>query len=146
MSSVCAKHRAKPATIYHKCVGCEIDTLAQRCRELEEGLDKLRGDLEQAYRATNSECMDWAMEYERRKEAQAERDTLRVEVSDLKARLLEAERGNEELVRLRAERLERDMYERIARYLVRVYIVDDQAWSPEESLEKAMTRLKEQHK
>lgn len=30
-------------------------------------------------------------------------DTLRAEVADLKARLLEAERGNEELVRLRAE-------------------------------------------
>lgn len=33
----------------------------------------------------------------------AERDALRAEVADLKARLLEAERGNEELVRLRAE-------------------------------------------
>ncbi len=41
--------------------------------------DRLLVDLERAHRATNSECMDWAREYERRKEVQAERDQLRDE-------------------------------------------------------------------
>lgn len=46
--------------------------------------DRLLVDLERAHRATNSECMDWAREYERRKEVQAERDQLRAEVEGLR--------------------------------------------------------------
>lgn len=60
----------------------ENDALAQRCRELEAETGRYR-DI--AY-ARVDECA-----------------ALRAEVADLKARLLEAERGNEELVRLRAE-------------------------------------------
>ena len=40
-------------------------------------IDGLRGELKQSYQQVNSECMDWAKEYERRKAAQAERDTLK---------------------------------------------------------------------
>ena len=47
--------------------------------------DRLLAELERAHRATNSECMDWAREYERRKEVQAERDQLRAEVEALQA-------------------------------------------------------------
>ncbi len=46
--------------------------------------DRLLVDLERAHRATNSECMDWAREYERRKEVQAERDQLRAELEMLR--------------------------------------------------------------
>lgn len=70
----------------------DYDALAQRCRELE------------AERAEQ-----WTL----RRDAEADRDTgravaaeLRAEVADLKARLPEAERGAEELVRLRAENRE----------------------------------------
>lgn len=46
--------------------------------------EQLRDDLVQAHQATNSECMDWAREYEQRKEIQAERDQLRAEVEVLR--------------------------------------------------------------
>lgn len=46
--------------------------------------DALKADLERAHRATNSECMDWAREYERRREVQAERDQIRAEVERLR--------------------------------------------------------------
>lgn len=46
--------------------------------------EQLRDELAQAHQATNSECMDWAREYERRKEIQAERDELRAEVEALR--------------------------------------------------------------
>lgn len=61
----------------------ERSTLARIMREnveLTAERDRLLVDLERAHRATNSECMDWAREYERRKEVQAERDQLRAEV------------------------------------------------------------------
>jgi len=47
--------------------------------------ERLQDELVQAHQATNSECMDWAREYERRKEIQAERDQLRVDVEQLKS-------------------------------------------------------------
>jgi len=47
-----------------------FDKQAQRIGELE-------GLLQKSYQQVNSECMDWAKEYERRKEVQAERDTLK---------------------------------------------------------------------
>lgn len=55
----------------------DFDALQQRFRELE-------GLLETAHKATNDECMDWAREYERRKDAEAERDALRAEVEALR--------------------------------------------------------------
>lgn len=36
MSQVCKKHQEKPAKIYGKCIGCEIEWLNQRIREQEE--------------------------------------------------------------------------------------------------------------
>lgn len=78
----------------------DYDALAQRCRELERDRD---------------DCVEARLHYAGLfGEAVGERDTLRAEVADLKARLLEAERGNEELVRLRAER--REMEKDAARY------------------------------
>ncbi|MHB0763824.1 hypothetical protein ACYCFC_05490 [Stutzerimonas sp. NM35] len=57
--------------------GLQIDQLtAER--------DRLLVDLERAHRATNSECMDWAREFERRNAVQAERDQLRAEVEALR--------------------------------------------------------------
>ena len=47
----------------------ERDQQAQRIGELE-------GLLQQSYQQVNSECQDWAKEYERRKEVQSERDSL----------------------------------------------------------------------
>lgn len=47
--------------------------------------DRLLVDLERAHRATNSERMDWAREFERRNAVQAERDRLRAEVEALRA-------------------------------------------------------------
>ncbi|GEM_PF-1786950 len=52
--------------------------------------DRLMKELGQAHRATNSECMDWAREYERRKEVQVERDQLRAEVNGLRGLLRDA--------------------------------------------------------
>lgn len=60
----------------------ERNAMAQRCRELERVNDDAIG---------------------RNTFLETENDALRTEVADLKARLLEAERGNEELARLRAE-------------------------------------------
>lgn len=63
----------------------DYDAMAQRCRELE-------ADAEQVGAVAlnkNAECI-----------------ALRADVADLKARLLEAERGAEELVRVRAENRE----------------------------------------
>lgn len=57
-------------------VFAERDSLSQRCRDLEE-------QAKNAWHAAHSESMDWAKEYERRREAQAERDTLRAEVERL---------------------------------------------------------------
>ncbi|SFQ46854.1 hypothetical protein SAMN05216229_12364 [Geopseudomonas sagittaria] len=84
----------------------ERDALAQRCRELEAenntfNAERLRVGKENAtLRAENIKLAEWYSE------AGVREDTLRAEVADLKARLLEAERGNEELVRLRAENRE----------------------------------------
>lgn len=36
MSQVCKKHQEKPVKIYSQCVGCEIEMLHARIRELEE--------------------------------------------------------------------------------------------------------------
>lgn len=60
-----------------------LDLAAERDALLAE-LDTLKADLERAHRATNSECMDWAREYERRREVQAERDQIRAEVERLR--------------------------------------------------------------
>ena len=47
------------------------------CSALMAIIDGLLGELQQSYQQVNSECMDWAKEYERRKAVQAERDTLK---------------------------------------------------------------------
>lgn len=46
--------------------------------------DRLLIDLERAHRATNSERMDWAREFQRRNAVQEERDRLRAEVEALR--------------------------------------------------------------
>lgn len=69
---------------------------------LEQECERLRDDLEKAHRATNSECQDWAREYERRKAVQAERDAALLQV--------EAMRGDAERYRwLREQEAERGL-------------------------------------
>lgn len=51
---------------------------------LEQECERLRDDLEKAHRATNSECQDWAREYERRKAVQAEREAALLQVEALR--------------------------------------------------------------
>lgn len=60
----------------------DYDALAQRCAGLEE-------QAKNAWHAAHSESMDWAREYERRMDAQAENDTLRAEVERMRALLAE---------------------------------------------------------
>lgn len=55
-----------------------------RLSDAQGAIAELREELQQAYRQVNSECMDWAKEYERRKEVQAERDTLRQQLAEAK--------------------------------------------------------------
>ena len=52
------------------------DNYSRMFEESSEECERLRKELEQAYRQVNSECTDWAKEYERRKAVQAQRDRL----------------------------------------------------------------------
>lgn len=90
----------------------------------------------------------------------AERDALRAEVEQLHQalRLVIVAAGGSTAPSASADLVEQaplevlgmrgqiEQLERIARYLVRAYIVDDQAYNPENAADKAMERLKEQHK
>ena len=58
--------------VAHEKVGRYADQRDQHAQRIGE----LEGLLLQSYRQVNSECQDWAKEYERRKEVQAERDSL----------------------------------------------------------------------
>lgn len=88
-------------------VASDYDALAQRCRELEL---KLAGQI------CKSATLAWVDKKQQRElddclsrgiaATEGERDTLRTDVAFLKARVLEAERAAEELVRLRAENRE----------------------------------------
>lgn len=41
MSKVCEKHKEKPARIYSQCIGCEVESLNGRIKELEEERSRL---------------------------------------------------------------------------------------------------------
>ncbi|GJN50798.1 hypothetical protein [Pseudomonas tohonis] len=50
----------------------------------EADYDALAAAHEQAWKAVNSECQDWAREYEKRRAAEAERDQLRAELAAIR--------------------------------------------------------------
>lgn len=91
----------------------ERDTRARACLDATNERDTLRAEVddltaalhESERRADNAGRNATAFE-DRMGDLQVEGGKLRDEIADLKARLLEAERGNEELVRLRAEKRE----------------------------------------
>ncbi|MDU9415526.1 hypothetical protein [Pseudomonas sp. zfem005] len=61
---------------------CDMDSYQQVV--LAADYDALLASHEQAWKAANSECQDWAREYEKRRAAEAERDQLRAELAAIR--------------------------------------------------------------
>ena len=108
----------------------ERDTLAQRCRALEDYIDN-HSAITADYIARLQRTLD-------------ERDTLRAEVERLTGCLARANSQAEHFERewyLRGDEVER--LERIVHYLIRIHVVSDDEYDPDAAVERAMTRLKE---
>lgn len=88
MSQVCKKHQEKPAKIYGKCIGCEIEWLNQRIREQEEFLKFYRDQFEELQLEVNDwrdAAIKWNKRFEESEESHSEtKELLHFTISEIK--------------------------------------------------------------